>query len=114
MARGDQTNGGDRAAAEKRLADARAELEAAQQRAAEAGAGLAAATTRNIPEMEVEVLPGNLVSHEDKAYYGEGYALAPEGHEGNDRLTLDGPTALSLMQQGHVTLVGVSQKGGKA
>lgn len=93
--------------AEAKLADARARLEEAQQAAAEAGSGLAAVTTRNIPEMEVEVLPGNTVSHNGVTYYGEGYSIAPDEHAGS-RLTVDGPTALALMQAGHVRIAGAA------
>lgn len=101
-------NDAEQAEAEKRLAEARTRLEKAQADAAEAGSGLRAVTMQNIPEMEVEVVPGSMISHNDKAYYGEGYALAPEGHEGNDTLSLDGPTALALMQQGYVKIRGTA------
>lgn len=96
----------DKEAAEARLADARERLEQAQLDAAEAGAGLAATVMQNIPEMDVEVLPGNSVSHGDRVFYGEGYPLAPDDHKGNDSLSLDGPTALALMQLGHVRIKG--------
>jgi hypothetical protein len=96
------------AEAKKRLADAQAALEEARQEAADAGAGLAAVTTRGIPEMIVEVAPGNTVSHDGETYYGEGYPFAPEGHKGNDELSLDGPTAIALMQGGHVRVKGAA------
>lgn len=102
--------------AEERLAEARATLEQAQQDAAEAASGVMAAKMRAVPPITIEVMPGTAVGEGGKMYYGEGYALAPDGHKGNDRLTLDGPTALALMQTGHVTFVGIDDqqtKGGQ-
>lgn len=96
------------AEARARLEEAQGKLAEAAREAAEATSGLQAVTTRNIPEMEVEVLPGNTVSHNGESYYGEGYPLAPEGHKGNDTLSLDGPTAIALMQSGHVTVKGAA------
>lgn len=98
----------DAASAEARVEAAQEALRDAQQEAAEASSGLQAATMRNVPTMTVEVMPGSMISHADKAYYGEGYPLAPEGHEGNDSLDLDGPTALALLQTGHVTVKGAA------
>lgn len=107
MAEGKSQKADTREAA-KAVEDAQAELLAAQERAAEAGQGLAAARMQNVPEMEVEVVEGSLISHNDKAYYGEGYPLAPDDHKGNDTLKLDGPTALALMQSGHVRIKGAA------
>lgn len=94
--------------AAENLREAQAEATAAQERALQAGQGLVAAKMRRVPEMEVEVLPGEHISHGDKSYYGEGATHAPEGHTGNDTLKLDGPTAISLMQLGHVTIRGAA------
>jgi hypothetical protein len=102
----EENGGADREEAQRRFDEAQEALQQAQQEAAEAGQGLAATVTQNIPEMGVEVLPGNSVSHNNEVYYGEGYPLAPEGHEGGDRLTLDGPTALALLQAGTVRITG--------
>lgn len=96
----------DQQKAEQAVRQAQEQLVEATQRAADAGATLVAIKTTGVPEMEVEVLPGNMCSHNDQAYYGDGYALAPDGHKGNDRFTCDGPTAIGLMQLGHVQLVG--------
>lgn len=68
--------------------------------------GLPVTVTRDVPPIMVEVLPGNTISEGGKSYYGEGYPSAPEGHEGNDRVTLDGPTAIALVQSGHASIVG--------
>jgi hypothetical protein len=68
--------------------------------------GLPVSVTRDVPPITVEVLPGNTVSEGDQVYYGEGYPFAPEGHTGNDQVTLDGPTAIALVQAGHVRIVG--------
>lgn len=88
--------------AEEAVRQAQADLQAAAEAAASAGATLVALKTRGVPRMEVEVLPGNAISHEGETYYGEGYTFAPEGHTGNDTLVVDGPTAIGLMQLGHV------------
>jgi hypothetical protein len=98
----------EREAAEKRMADARVTLAAAAQEAAEAGSGLAAATMRDIPDVIVEVLPNNSVSHNDKTYYGVGYPFAPDGHTKADTLKLEGPTAMALMASGHVVIQGTA------
>lgn len=102
-----KTDAAEKEAAE-RLREATAVAAAANEAAAEAGQGLAAAKMTRVPEMTVEVLPGQHVSHGDVSYYGEGYSHAPEGHTGNDTLTLDGPTAISLMQLGHVQIKGAA------
>lgn len=95
--------------AQQRYDEAQEALQAAAQEAADAGQGLAAAVTQNIPEMEVEVMPNHSISHNDTVYFGEGYPLAPEGHEGGDTLTLEGPTALALLQAGAVRIKGEAQ-----
>lgn len=93
------------AQAEKRNAEAQEALAKAQEAAAEAASGLAVTKTRNIPKMTVEVTPGNMIGHEGKFYYGEGYALAPDEHDG-DTVVLDGPTAMNLMMLGMVRVKG--------
>jgi hypothetical protein len=59
---------------------------------AQAGAetGVAAAVTRAVPDLEVEVAAETTVSYQDKCY-GPG-----------ERLTLEGPDAINLIQSGHV------------
>lgn len=96
------------AAARKRAEEAQDALRAAQEEAAEASSGLAAAVTRDIPTMLVEVRPGNTISHNNESYYGEGYPLAPDGHKGSDTVELDGPTAIALLQAGYVTIRGAA------
>lgn len=98
----------DAADAEARVEAAQEALREAQQEAADASSGLQAAKTRNVPTMTVEVMPDSMISHNDKAYYGKDYPLAPEGHKSNDTLDLDGPTALALLQTGHVTIKGAA------
>lgn len=86
--------GGDRAKAEAKVREAQEALTQAQEEAAEAGAQLAAVVTRNVPDMNVEVLPGQEVKHGDTLY--------TEG----ESLSLEGPTAVSLLQNGHVKITG--------
>ena len=92
--------------AEAELREAQGRLAQAQQEAAEAQQGLAATVTQNIPPITVVVNKGCVVGHEDKSYYGEGYALAPEGHTGSDEVELSGPSAIALVQAGIVTIKG--------
>lgn len=106
-----QAEATERASAEERVQKANLALAAAAQEAAEAGAGLSAAVTRDVAPMLVEVNPNNTIGHGDKQYFGEGYPLAPEGHKGNDTVTLEGPVALALMMQGVVTVKGTAPKG---
>lgn len=82
--------------AERRLADAHAELVKAQEAAAEANEGLVAAKMSNVPRVKVKVLPGNVVSDTENG------KLCEEG----DELNLDGPDAIALMQLGHVVIQG--------
>lgn len=84
---------GERAKAQEKLEEAQKKLAVAQEEAAAAGA-VAAAVTRDIPEMVVEVLPGGEVKHGDKLY--------TEG----ETLSLAGPTAVALLQGGYVSIKG--------
>lgn len=76
------------------LQQAQARLAEAQQQAADAASGLAAVVTRGIPPITVEVLPGNTVGHDDVAY------------EEGQQIEMSGPTAIALVQSGHVKIVG--------
>lgn len=74
--------------------------------AAASGQGLAVVKTSGMPEILVEVLPGQMVSHAGRSYYGAGYSFAPDSQDENDTtVLLDGPTAVSLIQGGHVRRV---------
>lgn len=86
----------ERKAAEKRVEETREALEKAQQEAAEANQGLVALVTRDVPRVLVEVKDGNTVSD----------VLSGELKQGGETLELDGPTAISLMQLGHVVIKG--------
>lgn len=111
MAKGQTSKQADQQAvqeAEERVREAQAALQEAAQAAAEAGQGLAVTRTRAVPDMAVEVMPGHTISHDGKTYFGEGYTFAPDDHKGNDELTLPGPTALALMQQGAVRIKGTT------
>jgi hypothetical protein len=83
-----------RKAAEARVSAAQAKLAEAQEAAAEAGSQLAAVKMQNVPDMEVEVMPGNTVSH-DEVEYTEG-----------ETLSLPGPRAVAMLQMGHVKVRG--------
>lgn len=56
--------------------------------------GLDAQVTRAIPNIIVEVLPGNSASHQGKP------------HAEGDTFEVEGPTAIALVQAGHVKIVG--------
>lgn len=56
--------------------------------------GLAAQVTRAIPNIIVEVLPDNSATHQGKP------------HGPGDTFEVEGPTAISLVQAGHVKIVG--------
>lgn len=56
------------------------------------GGELQAVKTRGVPEIEVEVSAGNVVGHDGKDY------------EEGEKVKLDGPTAIALLQAGHVSL----------
>lgn len=88
------TTAAEREKAQDKLAAAQENLAKAQEEAAEAGATLAAVVTREVPDMIVEVLPGNEVKHGDKLY--------TEGQ----KVSLEGPTAVALLQMGHVMIRG--------
>lgn len=58
--------------------------------------GVASQVTRAIPDLVVVVREGNTVSHGGKEYLA------------GDEVSLEGPTAISLLQGGHVTIKGNS------
>lgn len=84
----------DETVAAEALASARAQLVEAQERAAEAASGLTAVVTRNLPPIPCVVLDDNTMTHDGK-HYGAG-----------DPILLDGPTAIAMVQQGHVKIQG--------
>jgi hypothetical protein len=77
--------------AEPAVAEAHGQI--AQARAS-SETGLAAAVTRAVPDLEVEVTSETTISHEGKSY-GPG-----------DRFTLSGPDAISLIQGGYALPAG--------
>lgn len=58
---------------------------------------VASTVVRNVPNFDVEVLPGHQVAHAGESYDGEG------------TFSVDGPTAMSLASLGHVTIKGVTE-----
>jgi hypothetical protein len=56
---------------------------------------IVASVVRNVPDFDVEVRPGNVVSQGDEDFY--------EG----DSLAMDGPRAMALASLGHVEIKGV-------
>lgn len=92
------------AAAEQRVAEAQQALDEAKAQLVEAQGELRATVSRDVPQMVVEVLPGNHISHEGQDYYGEDYPLE-HGESAGSEFTLDGPTAIALVMAGQVRIV---------
>ena len=80
----------------RKVEETQEQMAQAQQEAAEAGTGLAATVTRDVPRMRVRVLADQEVKADDTLY--------TEG----DTLELDGPTAIALLQMGHVEVEGTA------
>lgn len=107
----------EQSAAEQRVREAEAALEAARAELAESQGELRAVRTSNMPRMLVRVKPNVHVSHEGKSYYGEEYGVLRDsegeplgermlhGDDSGQELALDGPTAMALVLEGQVDIL---------
>lgn len=86
------------AGAHTTIAAARAEAEAAAAQGAEHG--IVAAVTQAVPNIVCTVKPGNVVGHGGVSYGYDAHdgSMLPDG----DTVELDGPSAIALIQLGHV------------
>lgn len=75
--------------------DAEAAVAESLSAAADSGEGLAATVTQDVPSIRVKVKEGNVVGHEGKMYGDHPDAKG-------DTVELDGPSAIALIQLGHV------------
>ncbi len=73
---------------------------------------LQALVTRDVPQMVIEVADDATITHEGKAYHGKDYGKTPgedkarsHGEGEGTELTVDGPTAFSLVMSGAAKIV---------
>lgn len=98
---------------EDRVARAKKDLEAAQAELAESTGELLGSTVlRGVPQMVVKVHADAVIVHEGKAYHGKDYPLE-HGEDFGDEVQMDGPTAVSMVMQGHGDILRSVPDGGE-
>lgn len=98
--------------AEERVEKAKADLDAAQTELAESTGELLGSTVlRGVPQMVVKVKPNAVIVHEGKAYHGKDYPLE-HGEDFGDEVQMEGPTAVSMVMQGHGDILRSVPDGG--
>ena len=87
-----------------KAAEIRAKIEELKAQAVELEGGdpepdgeIVANTTRNVPNFQVKVMPGNVCSHGEEDFHA------------GDTFVADGPTAMALASLGHIEIEGVAK-----